>query len=115
MTNVLIMSYNCSNNGVGNGISAQTQLQVNTAAHFGKNFQLVKIQRGQSATLLCDALGDAPLTVDWSRERQPLSVDKYIRDDTIGDGALLSKLILHSADISDSGYYTCTASNSYGR
>jgi len=111
----LYIYYHYSNNGVGNAISARTQLQVNTAAHFVKDFQLVKIQRGQSAELLCDAMGDAPLTVNWSRERQPLSVDKHIRDDSIGDGSLLSRILLHSADISDSGFFTCTAVNTFGR
>lgn len=106
----------CSNNGVGNAIAASTQLRVNTPAHFAKNFQLVKIQRLQRVELSCEAQGDPQLSVTWSRDRQALKTDKYIREDSATDGGnLLSRIFLQSADINDSGFFVCMASNSYGR
>lgn len=103
------------NNGVGNAISAVTVLEVNTAAHFAKTFQLVKIQRGQRAELTCEALGDPPLSVSWARERNPLPLDRFIREDTAAENAMLSRVFLQAAGIEDSGFFTCTASNPFGR
>lgn len=76
---------------------------------------MVKVQKGQRAELTCDVIGDLPISVTWSRERLPLKSDKFTRDDSVGEGALLSRVFLRSSDILDSGFYTCLASNAFGR
>lgn len=103
------------NNGVGNAISARTHVQVNTAAHFVKNFETQNAKQGHRVELSCDVQGDPPISVIWTKDREPIKATKYIQEERITESALLSRIFLQTADISDSAFFTCSASNPFGR
>lgn len=124
-----------SSNIVGSIISSPVYVKVNTAAHFKKNFASLKSKINDKVAMLCEAFGDEPIRLSWSKEHEILSNTysqgkKYIiqenarsHDHVDGDGGLVdqvapvrsSRLSIESLDLTDSGFYICTASNQYGR
>ena len=115
-------------NGVGTAISSVTKLQVNLPVQFIKSFDLVKGLKGSPLLLTCDVLGDNSIQLSWSKDAvliksSLLSTRYMVRDDVkvsntpdgFPTGHLTSQLTVAASEISDSGLYTCTAWNHYGR
>lgn len=128
-----------SSNIVGSILSSPVYVKVNTAAHFKKNFVSLKSKINDKVAMLCEAFGDEPIRLSWSKEHEILSNTysqgkKYIIQENVrshdhssssltpeggGDHASSpvrsSRLSIDSLDLSDSGFYICTASNQFGR
>lgn len=43
------------------------------AAHFTTKFHAEIVKKGQDATLTCQAFGERPLTIVWTKDRQELN------------------------------------------
>lgn len=56
-------------NGVGGDLSAVVHLSVHVKAHFKNNFQVIKVVRGKPLKVVCEAFGEKPLNVKWSKDR----------------------------------------------
>ena len=120
-----------SSNIVGSILSSPVYVKVNTAAHFKKNFMSIKSKINDKVAMLCEAFGDEPIRLSWSKEHELLSNTysqgkKYIiqenarsHDHPSGEHAVApvrsSRLSIDSLDLSDSGFYICTAANQFGR
>ena len=117
-----------SSNSIGTLVSNSVTVKVNTPAYFKKNFLLIKCRIGERILLPCEVFGDEPIKLTWSRDGEILSNSNYsprakhiIQESTGGmtSGSLvssrISRLAIESVDLTDSAFYTCTASNTYGR
>lgn len=107
--------YSIRNNGVGNAISGSTRVNVKTPVYFDKNFEVVRAKKGDKINLSCDVRGDDPIQVVWTKDRGPVKSPEYFQEDSVSRDTLLSRIFIQSADTSDSAFFTCTASNPYGR
>ncbi|XP_029957379.1 roundabout homolog 1 [Salarias fasciatus] len=67
----------------------------------------VSVRPGESAQFYCQATGDPPPTVVWSREQGPLPNGRYLVNPD-------HTLQIHYATAEDSGRYTCTVVNDVG-
>ncbi|XP_008426635.1 roundabout homolog 1 isoform X1 [Poecilia reticulata] len=67
----------------------------------------VSVRTGESAHFHCQARGDPPPTVAWSREQGPLPNGRYLINPD-------QTLQLHYVTVQDAGSYTCTAANHVG-
>ncbi|CAL4123552.1 unnamed protein product, partial [Meganyctiphanes norvegica] len=104
-----------ANNNVGAGLSKVVMLQVNEPPWFPNHKQHNQVIVGDTATLSCEAQGDAPLTLIWTKDSTPLPImARYDISERELDTGRVSELTLHSAHISDSGKYICTATNAHG-
>ncbi|CAG9796254.1 unnamed protein product [Diatraea saccharalis] len=110
--------YRCSSdNGVGPPLVKHINLTVHEPAHFEGSGGNVSSVRGQSASLACHALGDAPLTVHWTHMGVRLDLNSYrwtVSEVRTVDG-LRSVLQLRAAERADAGEYRCHAHNQFGR
>lgn len=75
-------------------------------------------KRGSEQQLSCEALGEKPLSISWSKDRipfDPTNEPRYhlVKEDTV-DGLTVS-LRMVSVDRRDNSLFTCTASNPFGR
>ncbi|XP_042235913.1 Down syndrome cell adhesion molecule-like protein Dscam2 [Homarus americanus] len=61
-----------ANNGVGAGLSKVVTLSVNEPPWFAVRSQRQQVKVGGTATLSCEAHGDAPLALSWTRGTAPL-------------------------------------------
>ncbi|XP_070774152.1 roundabout homolog 4 [Enoplosus armatus] len=67
----------------------------------------VSVQTGESAQFYCQAKGDPPPAVVWSREQGPLPNGRYLVNPD-------QTLQIHYVTAQDAGKYTCTAVNDAG-
>ncbi|XP_038565144.1 roundabout homolog 1 isoform X2 [Micropterus salmoides] len=67
----------------------------------------VSVRVGESAQFYCQAKGDPPPAVVWSREQGPLPNGRYLVNPD-------QTLQIHYVTAQDSGKYTCTAANDVG-
>nr|XP_057943826.1 roundabout homolog 1 isoform X2 [Doryrhamphus excisus] len=67
----------------------------------------VSVRTGESAQFYCQAKGDPPPAVVWSREQGPLPNGRYLVNPD-------QTLQIHYLTIQDAGKYTCTAVNDVG-
>ncbi|XP_028277883.1 roundabout homolog 1 isoform X2 [Parambassis ranga] len=67
----------------------------------------VSVRMGESAQFYCQAKGDPPPAVVWSREQGPLPNGRYLVNPD-------QTLQIHYATAQDAGKYTCTAVNDAG-
>uniref|UniRef100_UPI003AAB9EC6 roundabout homolog 4 n=1 Tax=Centroberyx gerrardi TaxID=166262 RepID=UPI003AAB9EC6 len=67
----------------------------------------VSVRTGESAQFYCQAKGDPPPAVVWSREQGPLPNGRYLVDPD-------QTLQIHYVTAQDAGKYTCTAVNDVG-
>lgn len=66
-------SYLCeAGNGVGADLSSVVKLAVHVKAHFKTNFQVIKVAKGKPFKILCEALGEKPLKVKWTKDRNEI-------------------------------------------
>ncbi|XP_076065783.1 cell adhesion molecule Dscam2-like isoform X4 [Oratosquilla oratoria] len=110
-------SYLCeATNGVGPGLSAIIGLEVHTPAMVEGKDEVV-VRRGATASLQCEARGDAPLTLSFSRDGVQLDSNDYRYNIKILEekGSMTTgEVRIVGVTPQDSATYTCTASNAYG-
>ncbi|GFS81552.1 down syndrome cell adhesion molecule-like protein 1 homolog, partial [Nephila pilipes] len=107
-----------ASNGIGSGLSKVISLTVHVAAHFTNKFHAEIVKKGQDAKLSCQAYGERPLTILWTKDRQPLNaklLSRYRQTETVFTNGSLSELLIESVDRGDSALFTCLARNSYGK
>ncbi|XP_055939182.1 cell adhesion molecule DSCAML1-like isoform X5 [Argiope bruennichi] len=104
-----------------NGISKiQTNgiiVSVSVPARFEEKFTMKNVRRGETATLKCEAVGDKPLSITWTKDKAEIDFKKHTRlekfDRDIEKG-LSSELIIRTTDRKDGALYGCLAKNEYG-
>lgn len=104
-----------SNNGVGSAISGSTSIKVKSPVSFDKKFEVVRAKKGDKLSLSCDVRGDDPIQVVWTKDRRIIKSPDYFQEDSINRDSLHSKIFIQSADTTDSAFFTCTATNPFGR
>ncbi|CAN7938995.1 unnamed protein product, partial [Ixodes hexagonus] len=105
-------------NGVGPGISTVVRLDIHVAAHFERKFQALTVRRGESISLTCKAVGEPPITVTWTRDRQglnPTLEPRYVVEEKPGAEDLEYTVHIPATDRRDSSLFSCYAENAYGR
>ncbi|XP_055939189.1 cell adhesion molecule DSCAML1-like isoform X12 [Argiope bruennichi] len=110
--------YKCNaSNGVGVGLEATMSLRVIVPARFEEKFTMKNVRRGETATLKCEAVGDKPLSITWTKDKAEIDFKKHTRlekfDRDIEKG-LSSELIIRTTDRKDGALYGCLAKNEYG-
>ncbi|OXA56397.1 Down syndrome cell adhesion molecule-like protein Dscam2 [Folsomia candida] len=115
-------NYLCeARNDVGSGLSKVIFLKVNAPAKFNADEQavnsVISVRVGEKAILGCRVGGDLPILIEWGNKHGkigPHSNHRYtFRQQELEDG-ILSELLIASVDRSDSGAYSCRASNPFG-
>ncbi|CAH2101996.1 unnamed protein product [Euphydryas editha] len=109
--------YMCrAENGVGTPLSKTIFVAINEPARFEVTSHNVSARRDAGATLACEARGDAPLRLTWSRDGSPLDLSTYRLSisEAKTDSGLRSQLYISRTDRHDSGVYKCQAVNAYG-
>lgn len=123
--------YMCSASSTVASISSHAvHVRVRTPAHFVHKFQSLASKVGERVTLSCEASGDEPMTVTWMHKNQLISNSmpslnqnsgqKFVLQDSVtkdrdSQSVRKSTLVLESTSLSDTGLYSCTASNAFGR
>ncbi|XP_038153757.1 roundabout homolog 1 isoform X2 [Cyprinodon tularosa] len=101
-------SYVCeARNIMGVRQSRPARLSVLAKPAFVLRPENVSVRTGESAHFHCQAKGDPPPAVAWSRDRSPLPNGRYLINPD-------QTLQLHYVTAQDAGLYTCTAANHVG-
>ncbi|KAL1428773.1 hypothetical protein MTO96_002494 [Rhipicephalus appendiculatus] len=106
-----------ASNGISPVLSKVVKLSVHVAAHFKSKFKAESVQRGHIARLRCEAFGDKPVIITWSRDKQsfdPKEDPRYELNETVHGGGIVSEITIRGADRRDSALFTCLARNAYG-
>ncbi|XP_070395113.1 cell adhesion molecule Dscam1-like isoform X4 [Dermacentor albipictus] len=110
--------YTCdANNDIGGRLTKTISVSVRVPAKFTEKHSVVTARRGENARLVCDAQGDQPLTVAWSKGVQKIDRGGNSRleiFETMTDSGLRSELFISSTERSDGAVYTCRAENEFG-
>nr|AVV62006.1 Dscam [Limulus polyphemus] len=104
-------------NGVAPSISKVVRLDINEPPHFSNKFQVQTIRKGLEITLKCEAEGDNPMTILWLKDKQRLDVresKRHLLRETTLSASKTSHLYIIDPDRSDSGIFSCLASNAFG-
>ncbi|XP_077484140.1 cell adhesion molecule Dscam1-like isoform X2 [Amblyomma americanum] len=107
-------------NGIRSGLSKLVHLKVHAGPHFAAKFRSEAVRRGDSVRLRCKAQGDAPITLTWARDGQPLgppsTEPRYtFREETpTSPKHAASLLVISKVERRDAALFTCHASNAYG-
>ncbi|KAK3760237.1 hypothetical protein RRG08_052186 [Elysia crispata] len=107
-----------ASNGVGFDISKIVMLTVHIPARFNEPRKNYTVKKGQAVTLECQAVGDKPLSIDWSFNESELTDTSDARFTIVAQDTprgKLSQLTIKPSDRDDSGNYTCLATNKFGQ
>ncbi|GBM75401.1 Down syndrome cell adhesion molecule [Araneus ventricosus] len=110
--------YKCTiSNNIGQDLHKLVSLTVIVPARFEEKFTMKNVRRGETATLKCEAVGDKPLSITWTKDKAEIDFKKHTRlekfDRDIEKG-LSSELIIRTTDRKDGALYGCLAKNEYG-
>jgi len=94
-------------------------LNVHIPAHFKDrtNALDVSVHQTHSVELISEAIGDHPITIQWSRNHEVLektSNSKYVIEEESTEKGIISKLKVKVASRNDSGQFKCNAVNAFG-
>lgn len=64
--------------------SSQKQIVSNLSlflvpARFEEKFVVKTVRRGETATLKCEAIGDKPLSITWTKDKAEIDFKKHTR------------------------------------
>ncbi|GBL94720.1 Down syndrome cell adhesion molecule-like protein Dscam2 [Araneus ventricosus] len=106
-------------NGIGPGLSSVVTLSVNESPRFETKFRTQMVKKGDDVSLTCAVSGDPPLSIIWTRDKQPLNLETeprfQVSQTAMSDSRMKSVLRVTSVGRVDSALYTCLASNMYGQ
>ena len=116
---------------IGSITSSPVHVHVRVPAHIKNKSMSSKTKIGEKVSLVCEAYGDEPIKIVWSKGNEIISNSfaqsnkKFVVQENAGrpsssggsvvDVVRSSTLVLEGAALNDSGFYACTASNAYGR
>ncbi|GAB6027495.1 Down syndrome cell adhesion molecule-like protein 1 [Chamberlinius hualienensis] len=106
-----------ANNGIGAGLSQVVQLHVHVPAHFPTKHRSVGSQVGESASLLCEAMGDKPISISWQFDSRLIGSEinsRYQVKEEVWENGITSRLVIIISEKQDDGTYTCIARNEFG-
>lgn len=75
------------------------------------------MRKGQETIVKCEAQGDSPLSITWSKDKSLLKFkddSRYELSETATKDGLNSQVIIKNSDRRDSALFTCRATNPYG-
>lgn len=107
-------------NGIGSGVSKVVFLKVSVPAHFESRTKQFSIAKGKQVHLQCNPLGDIPIEIKWKIQATQQYIEEStdarysVRDQSFEDG-MVSELGISHTFRQDSGFYTCIATNAYGK
>lgn len=93
------------------------QVTVHIAAFFKTKFKAETVQKNSDVRLRCEAFGDKPLAINWTKDKLLFNAKDDVRYELIenlNSESLISELIIQDANRRDSSLFTCIASNAYG-
>ncbi|KAF4532567.1 hypothetical protein B566_EDAN008491 [Ephemera danica] len=105
-------------NGIGAGLSAVVFLNVHVPPEFEVKSSQTSVRRGSPVTLKCQARGDAPMNIAWQRDSGnsiSQADPRYNIKESESKEGYLSELTITTTSKSDSGSYSCVATNPFGR
>lgn len=105
-------------NGIGMGLSKVSHVTVQAAAYFEHKSRNQTAKRGDTVKLECRATGDSPITISWQssvRDFFPKADSRFVVRDKPMTNGMLSEMTILNVERRDSGSYTCTASNTFGK
>lgn len=109
-------SYECYvANGVGNGLRKVVNIYVRVPPQFRESYSLMKIRSGYSASLKCEAYGDTPMFIQWSKDYPHFKDPRHRVTETPLPSGLLSEVQVSQVTRQDTGLYVCFARNAYGQ
>ncbi|KAM7307856.1 sDscam-r3 [Ixodes scapularis] len=110
--------YRCDvNNGHGNGLSKVIALSISSPPKILERAEVTTVRRSHSVRLKCEATGDRPLAVRWTKDQRPYEGTLREGFDVIErnlPGGVISELLIQNSSSSDTGAYTCQVSNKFG-
>ncbi|GBP46205.1 Down syndrome cell adhesion molecule-like protein Dscam2 [Eumeta japonica] len=109
--------YTCHvENGVGEPLSRTIGISVNTPVNFDAAARNVTAKVGQHVAIDCQAKGDEPIRIMWTRNGQPINplTQRVKISEAKTDEGLSSLLELPQTEPSDGALYQCKAGNPYG-
>ncbi|KAK8768675.1 hypothetical protein V5799_014860 [Amblyomma americanum] len=110
--------YTCrAHNGLGS-VSHSLHLHVRVPARFEEKSAAVTTRRTEVTRMKCQATGDQPLSIAWSKGSVKLdkrTSARYEVFETLIPDGLLSELVIRDTDRSDGALYTCHTQNKYGK
>ncbi|XP_035226533.1 Down syndrome cell adhesion molecule homolog [Stegodyphus dumicola] len=111
--------YECkASNDIGNGLSKVVSLSVHVPARFENKFKVETVRWGETAILHCEAFGDNPITLTWTKNQIPISEKESTRYevyDSTSERGTTSELHVQVTDREDNGLYVCIAKNAFGK
>ncbi|GIY98286.1 titin [Caerostris extrusa] len=72
--------YKCIvSNNIGQDLNKIVSLTVIVPARFEEKFTMKNVRRGETATLKCEAVGDKPLSITWTKDKAEIDFKKHTR------------------------------------
>ncbi|GFY63247.1 titin [Trichonephila inaurata madagascariensis] len=72
--------YGCTvSNNIGQDLHKLVSLTVFVPARFEEKFTMKNVRRGETATLKCEAVGDKPLSITWTKDKAEIDFKKHTR------------------------------------
>lgn len=86
-------------------------------AHFTEKYETLNIRKDENVVLMCIAYGEMPIKIGWAKDGSSLEkiLNRYTLEEDGTNNEFITKLIISSSVRTDSGLFTCTASNEFGR
>ncbi|XP_075751458.1 cell adhesion molecule Dscam1 isoform X5 [Rhipicephalus microplus] len=110
--------YTCTaRNSIGS-VSHSLYLHVRVPARFEEKSTVVTARRTEVTRMKCQATGDQPLSIAWSKGSVKLdkrTSARYEVFETLTPDGLISELVIRDTDRSDGALYTCHTQNKYGK
>ncbi|GFV04403.1 down syndrome cell adhesion molecule [Trichonephila clavipes] len=103
--------------------SHKTQIMVffgwrPVAAHFKTPFHVHRVSKGDSLSIQCEAIGENPIKIEWSKDKVVLNSNtdtRYNIKDELTSKGKISTLAVSIPDRRDSALFSCTAINAFGK
>ncbi|XP_077487055.1 cell adhesion molecule Dscam1-like isoform X7 [Amblyomma americanum] len=107
-----------ADNGIAPVATHGFTVTVNVPARFEEKSAAVTTRRTEVTRMKCQATGDQPLSIAWSKGSVKLdkrTSARYEVFETLIPDGLLSELVIRDTDRSDGALYTCHTQNKYGK
>ncbi|KAG7296730.1 hypothetical protein JYU34_020631, partial [Plutella xylostella] len=109
--------YTCHvENGVGEPLSKTVWISVNKPVSFDVSSRNMTAKLGQQVTIECQAKGDDPIRIMWTRHGKPINplTQRVKISEVKSEDGMTSVLELIQTETSDGALYQCRAGNPFG-